>query len=220
MGQLSSIITWGKRVAAGLPPVGSLTVLYLAGLILAACQPVQPLTQDNATATHTALGAVITATVVTTDTGASSTAGLTITDEITATVTATTAVTVTDSAITTTTNPSDEAANSAANDALLAAGLAVYRAQYCGICHILEVAGTRGTFGPSHDGIGATAAARVQAPEYTGNATNAAGYLLESIVEPGVYIVEGYGLSSHRMPPYGHLPAADLEALVAFLLAQ
>lgn len=104
--------------------------------------------------------------------------------------------------------------------ALAEQGAAVYRAQYCGICHALSVAGTRGAFGPPHDGIGATAAQRVAEPSYSGAATTAAGYLYESLVKPDAYFVEGYISSSHRMPPYTHLSEEELQALVAFLLAQ
>ena len=107
-----------------------------------------------------------------------------------------------------------------ADPALMAAGLAVYRAQYCGVCHELAAAGTTGTFGPSHNGLGATAAARMAAADYTGAATTPAQYIYESIVTPELYIVPTYAMTSHRMPPYGHLPAADLAALVAFLAAQ
>ena len=46
--------------------------------------------------------------------------------------------------------------------ALVEAGMAVYRAQYCGICHTFTAAGTTGTFGPPHDGMAETAALRLQ----------------------------------------------------------
>jgi len=104
--------------------------------------------------------------------------------------------------------------------ALIEAGSAVYHAQYCGVCHALAAAGTTGTFGPPHGGLGATAAARVAAPTYTGTAITPAEYIRESIVAPEVYIVPDYAMTSHRMPPYGHLPDADIDALVEFLLAQ
>lgn len=103
---------------------------------------------------------------------------------------------------------------------LIATGLAVYRAQYCGVCHILDAAETQGTFGPTHNGMGVTAAQRILDPTYTGKARSAAEYLRESIVDPPIYIVPGYSMSSHRMPVYTHLPAADIEALTALLLAQ
>lgn len=103
---------------------------------------------------------------------------------------------------------------------LLALGLTTYRAQYCGVCHALDAAETRGTFGPTHNDMGATAAARLLDPGYSGNATTAAEYITESILDPLIYSVPGYGITSHRMPPYTHLPDAEVAALTAFLLAQ
>lgn len=40
--------------------------------------------------------------------------------------------------------------------------------------------------------IGTRAADRIQQPDYRGQATTAEGYLLESIVNPDVFVVEGY----------------------------
>ncbi len=104
--------------------------------------------------------------------------------------------------------------------ALIAHGLEVYHKQYCGVCHELAAAGTRGSFGPSHDHIGATAAQRVKDPNYSGQAKTAAEYIRESIVDPGIYIVPNYAATSHSMPPFTQLNAKDLDALVAFLLSQ
>jgi mono/diheme cytochrome c family protein len=107
-----------------------------------------------------------------------------------------------------------------ADPALRETGLAAYRAQYCGICHTLDAAETRGTFGPPHNGMGEIAAARLLEENYSGSATTAAEYIHESIVEPQVYIAPGYATTSHRMPTYAHLDSATVDALVAFLLAQ
>ena len=105
-------------------------------------------------------------------------------------------------------------------DALSARGLAVYKEQYCGVCHQLDAAGTRGIFGPSHDSMADLAAARIQDPAYTGAATDIYTYLYESIVEPDVHYVEGFALSQHRMPTYRHIPDKDLEALIVYLADQ
>lgn len=102
----------------------------------------------------------------------------------------------------------------------LAAGVIVYRANYCGVCHELPAAETRGTFGPTHAGMGATAAERLLDPAYGGAATTPAEYLAESILQPGVYLVPGYATSAHPMPSFVHLPEADIAALVELLLAQ
>ncbi|MCB0172440.1 MAG: c-type cytochrome [Anaerolineae bacterium] len=107
-----------------------------------------------------------------------------------------------------------------ANSDTVAAGLTVYKAQYCGICHKLDVAGTGGIFGPEQNHIGTTAEARIKNPNYRGHAGTAAEYLRESILEPGAYFVEGYEQSAHHMPPYTHLSDAQVEALVQMLLQQ
>ena len=104
--------------------------------------------------------------------------------------------------------------------ALVVRGMAVYREQYCGVCHQLEGAGTRGIFGPSHGGMRSLAAARLQDPAYNGAATDVYTYLYESIIEPDIYYVEGFALSLHRMPTYRHIPEDDLEALIVFLAEQ
>ena len=104
--------------------------------------------------------------------------------------------------------------------ALAERGLVVYKEQYCGICHQLDSAGTRGTFGPSHNGMASLAAARLDDPAYNGTATDVYSYLYESIIEPDVYNVEGFEMSLHRMPSYRHIPEDDLEALLVFLAGQ
>lgn len=104
--------------------------------------------------------------------------------------------------------------------ALLEAGLAAYRAQYCGVCHLLDAAETRGTFGPTHNDLRATVEAYFADGIYSGNAANPAEYVRESIVDPQAFIVPGFATTSHRMPTYAHLDGATVDALVAFLLAQ
>jgi hypothetical protein len=99
-------------------------------------------------------------------------------------------------------------------------GVIVYRTNYCGVCHELPAAGTRGTFGPSHVGMGAIAAERIADPAYGGQATSPAEYLAESILQPTAYLVPGYATTAHPMPSFAHLPEADITALVNLLLAQ
>jgi len=100
------------------------------------------------------------------------------------------------------------------------AGLQLYRQSYCGICHQLTAAGTKGAFGPPHDGIGAQAAQRLLEPTYRGAATTAAEYLYESLVEPQLYVVPGYELTPHRMPSYSFLTPRELTILVQWLSQQ
>jgi nitric oxide reductase subunit C len=99
-------------------------------------------------------------------------------------------------------------------------GLDVYRAQYCGVCHTLDAAETKGPFGPTHNGMASTAARRLEDPDYTGKASTAGEYIRESIIDPTVYLVPGYGLSRYRMGAYTMLSEAELDALVQFLLEQ
>jgi nitric oxide reductase subunit C len=104
--------------------------------------------------------------------------------------------------------------------ARLAAGKAVYLANYCGVCHTLASAGTAGVFGPSHERIGRTAAQRIADPSYKGAARTAAEFIRESIVAPSAYFAPGAANGRHPMPSYAHLPQADLDTLVYFLLQQ
>jgi mono/diheme cytochrome c family protein len=108
----------------------------------------------------------------------------------------------------------------ALDTALIARGIEVYRAQYCGSCHTLTAANTRGTFAPSHDGMGATAQARIASADYSGQATTVEDYIRESLLEPAVYFVPEYTITQHHMPPYGHLPTDDIDALVYLLANQ
>lgn len=160
-----------------------------------ACQPIRPVDEAASPAATTGVQGPIA-----------------VAEPLTATVAITDAVEVSATA------PVAEAA--AADPALVAAGRDVYLKQYCGVCHALTAAGTTGTFGPAHDGLGSTAAQRILDEAYHGAATTAAEYIRESIVDPTAYTVPGYATTSHRMPAYSHLTGETLDALVAFLAAQ
>jgi mono/diheme cytochrome c family protein len=98
------------------------------------------------------------------------------------------------------------------------AGVAVYQANGCIGCHVLSVAGAAGAVGPTHEGMGTTAEARIAQADYTGEATTAEEYIRESIVNPNAYTVEGY--AAGLMPSYASLPEDQLNALVQMLLLQ
>jgi hypothetical protein len=193
--------------------VGLLLVLLVAA---AGCQPVQPV--SGVPAVPTTSGVATAGNVVESE-AVSDTAVLSPTLAITSDVASTSPVSER-SAITVGVPENGAQAPLNADPALLEAGLATYRAQYCGVCHTLDAAGTRGTFGPPHNGMGAVAAERLADGSYQGAATTPAEYIRESIVDPQVFIAPGYATTSHRMPSYAHLDAATLDALVAFLLAQ
>jgi nitric oxide reductase subunit C len=91
----------------------------------------------------------------------------------------------------------------------------------CFACH--SVAPGVNLVGPSLTGIAATAAARVKAADYHGKATEAAGYIRESILEPNADVVPGPTFSSNGqslMPPgFGQtLEPAQVDAIVAYLM--
>ncbi|MFW5696316.1 MAG: c-type cytochrome [Phototrophicaceae bacterium] len=108
----------------------------------------------------------------------------------------------------------------APDPALIERGIAVYRANYCGSCHVLTVANTRGTFGPGHDSAATLAEQHVNLSSYSGEATTAAEYIRESILDPRVFYTPGYEATNHHMPAFTHLPDEDIEALVYLLSHQ
>lgn len=121
--------------------------------------------------------------------------------------------------LTSTTSLTDEQ-NPAPPTEQIERGIVVYKANYCGACHSLAAAGTTGAFGPTHDGMAATAADRLTDPNYTGSATTPEEYILESILEPMVYLAEGYIMTPHAMPSFAHLADEDVNALTTLLMAQ
>jgi mono/diheme cytochrome c family protein len=97
-------------------------------------------------------------------------------------------------------------------------GLELYLANSCGVCHVSSKANTKGTFGPSHDGLSVIALARFHDPTYRGEATTAEAYIKESLLEPGRYLVQPYGAGRYKMPAYVNLTEDEIEALTFFLL--
>lgn len=106
------------------------------------------------------------------------------------------------------------------DEELVALGRDVYRRNYCGTCHTLAAAETTGVFGPAHDHVASLALERMADPQYQGNATTVDAYIRESILEPQVYIAPGSMIAHQQMPPFTHLPAEDIDAMVYFLAQQ
>jgi cytochrome c2 len=82
----------------------------------------------------------------------------------------------------------------------------------CALCHEI---GKKGERCPDLDGVGARAETRVKEANYKGGAAKGEEYLVESVMNPAVYVVEGYQPS---MPPVGRqLNDLELVAVVSFL---
>ncbi|MDX1523650.1 MAG: cytochrome c [Anaerolineae bacterium] len=62
----------------------------------------------------------------------------------------------------------------------------------CVACHALEAGAASPTTGPNMAGLATTSLERIQNPNYTGAATTAEEYIRESILDPKVYIVDGF----------------------------
>ncbi len=113
--------------------------------------------------------------------------------------------------------PTAEPEATEAADQDFSEGIAAYQANGCIGCHTLTIADAAGTVGPTHDGVGTTAAARIADPDYTGNATTAEEYLRESILTPALFTVPGF--PEGVMPPFTDMDEAHLDAIVEMLLA-
>lgn len=92
-------------------------------------------------------------------------------------------------------------------------GEEVFQTYGCRACHALAAAGSVGGVGPALDGIGARASARVEG-------LDAFGYIRQSILNPGAYVVPGF--SNGLMPTnYSQrLTPVQVDDLVIFLSSQ
>jgi len=71
---------------------------------------------------------------------------------------------------------------------------------------------------PPNEGIATRAQHRFKDPDYTGAATSADGYLLESIIEPNAYVVHGFQIPSIMPSSFGKkLSPQDLADIIAYL---
>ncbi len=97
-------------------------------------------------------------------------------------------------------------------------GEALATAQGCVGCHITTTVGPAWLPSGGQPGIGERAQTRFTQPDYTGKATSAEQYLLESIVSPNAYVVNGF--APNLMPAiYAQtLTAQDVADLIAYLL--
>jgi nitric oxide reductase subunit C len=104
----------------------------------------------------------------------------------------------------------------------IAIGESLFRsvAPPCAACH--SIAPGVNLAGPSLAGVGRRAEERIKSPDYKGSATDAAGYIRESIEHPSAYAVPGKmysaGGQSFMPPTYSRdLKPEQIEQLVAYL---
>src|SRR5712691_2175608 len=107
------------------------------------------------------------------------------------------------------------AADAPAEDFIKAGQDIFYGKGTCALCHEI---GKKGERCPDLAGVGARAETRIKEEGYHGKATSGAEYIVESVMDPTVYVVEGYQPS---MPPVGRqLSDLELVAVVSFLQSQ
>jgi hypothetical protein len=90
----------------------------------------------------------------------------------------------------------------------------------CLVCHTVPgIPGADGRVGPPLS-LGATGPARLADPAYRGHAKTVREYVIESVIEPGVFVVPGYPAGT--MPTwYGaKLSALALEKIASYLEQQ
>jgi mono/diheme cytochrome c family protein len=97
---------------------------------------------------------------------------------------------------------------------------AIFTRAGCSVCHTIPgVAGADGRVGPPLL-LGSTGPERLRDPVYRGRAKTVHEYVIESVLEPGVFVVPGY--PPNTMPTwYGtKLSALALERIAAYLERQ
>src|SRR5215510_7762721 len=107
------------------------------------------------------------------------------------------------------------AADAPAEDFIKAGQDIFYGKGTCALCHEI---GKKGERCPDLAGVGERAGTRIKEAGYKGKATDGAEYLVESVMDPTAYVVEGYQPS---MPPVGRqLNDLEIVAVVSFLQSQ
>ncbi len=99
-------------------------------------------------------------------------------------------------------------------------GIQLYKDSGCVACHQLDVADAAGAVGPTHNGLASIAEQRVTGSGYTGSATTAEEYLIESIRNSNEYIVDGFAANLMPNYPADQISDEDLQILVLMLLQQ
>ena len=94
---------------------------------------------------------------------------------------------------------------------------AIFTKAGCPVCHMVPgISGANGRVGPPLI-LGATGPARLTDPAYQGHAKTVREYVIESVIEPGLFVVSGYPAGT--MPTwYGaKLSALALEKIATYL---
>src|SRR6266852_4185202 len=99
------------------------------------------------------------------------------------------------------------AADAPAEDFIKAGYDIFYGKGTCALCHEI---GKKGERCPDLAGVGERAVTRIKEERYKGKATNGAEYIVESVMDPTAYVVEGY---QPVMPPTIGPQLSDLELL-------
>jgi len=89
----------------------------------------------------------------------------------------------------------------------------------CAACHTLSTVGPAWAGDGTTPGIGGRAAARLTQAGYAGAATTAEQYLLESIVDPNAYVVEGFATGIMPTNFGARLTPQDAADLIAYMLS-
>ena len=90
----------------------------------------------------------------------------------------------------------------------------------CPVCHrIPGIAGAEGRVGPPL-WLATTGPQRLRDPTYRGKAKTVHEYIVESVVEPGVFVVPGYPVETMPIWYGAKLSALALEKIAAYLEAQ
>ena len=88
----------------------------------------------------------------------------------------------------------------------------------CAACHTLSTVGPAWAGDGTAAGIGPRAAVRLDGPGYSGAASTAEQYLLESIVDPNAYLVSGFETVAMPGTFSGRLTPQDAADLIAYML--
>ncbi len=127
-------------------------------------------------------------------------------------------------ALTATVPSSSSSASSGGGTGNAANGVALFKQLPCSSCHDVTKPFPGGVICPNLGNIATEAARIVDSPDYHGKATDAAGYIRESIVDPNAYIVPGdvyHSADGQSVMPkdFGaSLTPSQTDDLVAFLL--